>query len=322
METDIEFVLSHCYPNINTLLGELIRQRITIPKYESEKLTSRLLRVTQKLPSSPVYQHILEMIQFTDQSYEHNDNEDDFNDDFDDDYNDDFSEYDLGDYLSQSEYEKELFKLDSGLSILDQTISRGAHYCKGFDHISKNIKLLNPQQADKKIQEILIKIKAFEFLSRRGFRDITKLDPLNNEYIVDFVVRKKLEYYAIVTTNLYSQKNIEENMHEYDENFIKRSLSNDFSYAIDSKYPELADFCSTHVGIKKGILFISSNRDYFGDRRYEKSVCGITAPKLIGILNNHWVKRKEGRETYKYLNNIVVTTGRNVWDAIIYPSLN
>lgn len=295
---EIQSILEDYYPYINEFLGEIIEQRLTSPNYEDSILISRLLEASRRFAT------LKEDEQVEDE-------------DFDDEY--------FGDDDYENEYvepRKKRFRLDSGLYVLDRTLFHGGKYCEGFNCIFQNINLSKPQEVDNRITEILTQVKAFEFLSKLGFKQIAAVDREQNRLQVDFTANMFREIYAIVATRLYSAKHIEEHRAEYGKHYVMRSLKNDIAYAINQKYPQLENFCLTHFGIAKGIIFISSGRDYFGHIKFENSLCGLQPSKIKAVLNKEWTTRKSGGKSYKYLHHIVITTGRNVSNAIIYPIFN
>ncbi|MBL7126706.1 MAG: hypothetical protein ISS58_05825 [Dehalococcoidales bacterium] len=285
---DIKLVLNH-YPYINRFLGEIVEQRLLMPNNENGVITSQLIKAKDKLPAS---------------EYERSEN-----DDFDDEYFDD------------EEWESASFKLDSGLHLLNKTLAYGDQFCEGFSYIFQNIKFTKHQEADTRISEVLAQVKAFECLSKLGYKKITKVDQWQNQLNVDFVARKSPDYFAIMVTRLYSAKHVEENFLEYDENSLARSLTTDISYAINQSYPKIEKYCTNHVGVDKGIIIISSSRDFFGNKKLENTLYGLKTTRVISILNREWTTRKEGQNKHKYLNHLVITTGRNVWNAFTYPRM-
>jgi len=290
---EMQSILEGYYPYINKFLGEIIEQRLTSSNYEDSILISRLLKTPRRLATLKKEEQV---------------GDEDFN-------------YEV-EYYENEDYVAEGFKLDSGLYSLNKTLSYGKEYCEGFNLIFQNINFSKYQEADTRITEILAQVKAFEWLSKLGFRNITTIDTLQRRLQVDYVARKPPDYYAILVTRLYSAKYAEERLSEYGQQHVTRLLATDITYAINQKYPQLKEFCKNNIGINKGILFMSSGRDYFGNRKCENTLYGLQQAKVFVVLNKEWRKRKEGRENYKYLHHIVITTGRNVWNAIIYPSLN
>ena len=212
------------------------------------------------------------------------------------------------------------FELDSDLYSLDQTLDFGRENCKGFSLIFKDIELSQHQDADAKIKDMLAEIKAFEFLSRQDFRDITKIGQRQSERSVDFIAHKSNENYAMVVTLLSSAQYAEEHSDEYDVEAAKEWLAADISNTIDQKYPQIEEFCQRKIGTWKGVIFISSGCDYFRARKYENRLYGLPLRIVTVLLNREWRARKEGQKSHEYLHHIVITMGRNIWKAIIYPS--
>jgi hypothetical protein len=303
---EIRSILEDYYPNIKELLGEIVEERLKSPNYEESILISRLLRASRRLPLLKKEEELekkeLEAKYFEDDDYE------------------DEVEY-FGDYDYEDDYVKPArsFRLDSGLHVLDNAIAYGKKYCGDFNYIFQNINLSKPQEADNRIAEILVQVKAFEFLSKSHFREITVASNKQNRAQVDFTGIMHKVLYAIVVTRLFSAKQIEERFAEYGTRYIINALKNDIIHAIDQTYPRLENIYRTRFGVAKGIIFISSGRDYFGQRDYENSLYGLPPSKLGGVLNRVWTSRKE---SYKHLHHIVITTGRNVNNALVYPPQN
>jgi hypothetical protein len=303
---EIRSILEDYYPNIKEFLGEIVEERLKSPNYEESILISRLLRASRRLPllkkDEELEKKELEAKYFGDDDYE------------------DEVEY-FGDYDYEDDYVKPTrsFRLDSGLHVLNSTLSHGEEYCEGFNCIFQDINLSKPQEIDNRIAEIFVQVKAFEFLSKSHFRQITVSRDKQNREQVDFTGIMHKVLYALVVTRLFSAKQIEEHFSEYGERYVRNSLKNDIAHAIDQKYPQLVNIYQTHFGVSKGIIFMSSGRDYFGRRNYENSLYGLPSSKIGGVLNRAWTSRKK---SYKHLHHIVVTTGRDLDNALIYPFPN
>ncbi len=303
---EIQSILEDYYPDINEFLGGIVKRRLESPNYEDSILISRLLKASRRLPAikedeRKAKEKANELARMEEE-------------DFDFEY---FDEYDYeDDYIEQPSTS---FRLDSGLCILDNTLSLGSEYCEGFNCIFHNVNLSKPQEIDNRIAEILVQVKAFEFLSQWRFREITAVVSKKNRTQVGFTGNMHKKVYALVATRLYSAKNIEEHLAEYGEIYLKRSLKNDITHAIDQKYPQLANVCRICFGVDKGIIFISSGRDYFGLKKYENSLYGLKPPQIHGVLNSAWTTRKLGAKNYKYLHHIVITKGRAVKNSVVYP---
>jgi len=291
----IELVLEEYFPQINKYLGKLVEQELELNDYANGLLVSHLLKANLKLPSLEKKGDYLE-----------------------NDYNDE--EFYDEDYLDEV-YSSKGFKLDSGLYYLNKTLDYGDQNCEGFDYIFKNTSGKKPQELEKLTFAILTQVKAYEFLSKVGFENITKVDRWKNELKVDFVAYKPRKYFILIATQLYSGKYIEEHPYEYDDSSKTRLLTNDISYAVEQKYPQIAKYCQTNIGEHVGILFLSTSRDYFGNKQLENSVYGLNTNKLNTILNKEFVRRQQEGDKYRFLNHLVVTTGRNIRKAVIYPSI-
>jgi hypothetical protein len=284
---NIKNILYSRFPYINGFFAEMINAKLNMPNYEEGLITSQLLKAANKASLS---------------EKENDDNDDDEYYGFDGEY-----------------YESDSYKLDVGLHLLDRNLYFGQRNCDGFDLIFPTISVYERQQdVDDKITEILAHVKCCDFLSRAGLTSITKLDQWKNKLQIDFKARKLNDYYAVVVTYLYSAKYIEEHFEEYDEPNLMKKLSNDISYAINQKYPQVEQFCRTHAGVNKGIVFISSGNDYFGSKKYKNQLYGLKNIKVLSTLNKEWQLRKKDQKNYKYLSNIVITSGKN---TIVYPSL-
>jgi hypothetical protein len=301
---EIRSILEDYYPNINEFLGDLVEQRLKSPNYEDSTLISRLLKASSRLPTLKKDEEVKELEEVEEE-------------DFDVEY--------FGDHDYEDEYDEQIntsFRLDSGLYVLDSTLFHGKKYCEGFNCIFQDVNLSKPQEVDNRMMEILVQVKAFEFLSKSRFRQITAIGSKQNRSQVDFIGNMHKVLYAIVSTRLYSAQRIEEHLAEYGEHYVIISLKSDITHAIDQKYPQLANVYRTRFGIDKGIIFISSGRDYFGHIKYENSLYGLQPSKIHAVLNKVWATQKSRAKSYKYLHHIVITTGRKIENAIAYPIPN
>jgi hypothetical protein len=312
---EIQLILEDYYPNINEFLGDIIKQRLKSPNYEDSTLISRLLKASSRLPSLKEEENAREKAEeLKKQIEEEEKEEEDEEDDFDFEYYDDYDYED--DYIERPSTK---FRLDSGLCVLDNTLSYGRRDCEGFERIFQSAHLSKPQEIDNRIAEVLTQVKAFEFLSKWQFKQTTAVESKQDKSHIGFTGNMHKMVYALVATRLYSAKHIEEHIAEYGELYLKSSLKNDITHAIDQKYPQLTNVYRTCFGVHKGLIFISSGRDYFGHRRYENSLYGLKPTTIHGVLNSAWATRKSGTKNYKHLHHIVVTKGRAVENSVVYP---
>lgn len=215
--------------------------------------------------------------------------------------------------------------------------------CNDFEIITQEDKLYQYQDADAKIVDMLAEVKAFEFLCRHSFKDITKIRHRPDAKTVDFTAKRNNQKYAIEVTRLgLPQSNKKMLTHSFivstlnyenkcedadgfeisliDEELSKERIEKEIYDVINHKYHQLKEFCESVGSIRKVILFISSGRDYFIARRYENKAYEITPPKIIyEALEQTWQSIME-EERNKYLHHIVITRGKDLSKAIIYPS--
>jgi len=97
-------------------------------------------------------------------------------------------------------------------------------------------------------------------------------------------------------------------------------LGKEISDAIDSEYLQIKEFCLSSTNVQKGVIIISSGRDYFVMGKYENKEYEITPNEdFITALKTTWkLIEQEGRSDY--LNHIVITRGKNLNNAIVYPN--
>jgi len=294
-------LLKKYYKYIFDYLGSTIDKRLNMHNLENSALISRVLKVSKTLPTYALYDDSI----FTESSY------------IDDD------EFYACRYREEEYSEEgESFKGDPSLDSLDRTLFYGKKHCIGFENIFKNVSLTNYKDLDYQISDILSKVKCFEFLSKREFRDISVINQSVNQSEVYFIARMppSTNYFAILVTRFLDTYDIE-NTTRCDEHYVRSFISSNIYNAISSKYPSIEHFCKSNIGINKGIIFLSNNYDYFGNYKYGDTLFNLSPVKVKALLNKEWSTHISKHNTNNYLHNLVVMIGRNVWDAIIYPSL-
>jgi len=229
---------------------------------------------------------------------------------------------------------------EQDLERLERQLEFGHLFCKDFELISSDT-LTCGQDADGKIIDMLAEVRAFEFLSRRGFRDITKVRRKQNQKIVDFITNKNNQNYAVEVTRLgLSQSAQKKALYEYKVSTISydakceesngyeiraipgnERLIHDIGDAIDRKYPQIKEFCQRNSSAWRGILFISSGRDYFAAGRYENKDYELQPRAVAKALRQVWQSLRLEQQDFKYLHHVVIAIGRDLQKALVYPSL-
>ena len=232
---------------------------------------------------------------------------------------------------------------DANLERLNTILNFGEKRCENFRHIFSGRSLpKSPQSADAQVVDILSEVKAFEFLMDSGFCDIANVRRTSAK-TVDFTANKEGLDYAIEVTRLgisistekqpvynYAMSTLTfeecENASGFEvgimfEGSNVERLIKEISDAIDRKFTQLREFISRQKGYRKGLIFISSGRDYFVGRRYEnKSYEMIPTSDFLSALKEVWqfiIAEKRNR----YLHHIVLTRGKDLRHAIICPVL-
>lgn len=287
------------YRYIAEYLGNSIENRLNMPKYENNILISKLSREAESSPASILPKNVI-------YEYRHSLDEEDFY----------YGDYDDDEYYDDEFSEKELpVKNVSGLRYLDKTLFYGKKYCQGFENIFLNISFKKYGEADSKTLDVLSQVKCFEFLSKANFRDITAVDKSRDQVQVDYTARipPSFDYYAIAVTRFCAIEELSRDDEQQVSNYVTSNVSN----AIKGEYQKLERFCESNIGVNKGLIFIASGYDYFNN------FLNLSQNKFIVLLNRVWfVHKTSNKDLYKYLDNLVVMTDRNVRNAIVYPSLN
>lgn len=279
----IDSILNNYYPNVRVFLGDIIGQRLTIQDYEDGVLTSNLLNDVRKLADEKL---------------------------------DELGNYDID--VDEKSLDIDLYRLDQALCHGEDSSEK--EYCRGFNHIFSDIYLKQCKDADDKILELLAEVKACEFLLLNHFSHIVRLEKEPDKYNIEFTAQRNGKNYAIKVVRLVSAKHIENHCNEYEINFLKDWLAGDIDNLIHQHYPKIKQYFQRRIGVWNVILFISSGRDYFGHHRHEKKVYCLEVPSIIEVARQEWQTLKKAKDSHKYLSHLVLTTGKNPWNIIAYPS--
>ena len=233
-------------------------------------------------------------------------------------------------HLLDEQSEVDLRRLESALQL-------GQLYCEGFKQIFRGKRLpeRSPQIseiADAQIIDILAEVKAFELLCSQGFTDITKVKHVPSAKTVDFAAKRNGENYAIEVTRLgLAQANRKKPkydrlsspplviMIDSKEPKNRSRIAEDIYDEIIDKYPQIKEFCHRKTGTWKGMLIISNGRDYFVAGRHERKLYELQPNTVCEVLKQEWQSLK-GVQEYECLHHIVITMGKDLSKAIIYPS--
>jgi len=231
----------------------------------------------------------------------------------------------------------------SDLKRLEGALQLGKVLCADFQSIFQERKLPNKDIAiDVEIINILAEVKAFEILHEHSFRAITKIKRKKDAKTVDFIAKKDMQDYAIEVTRLgLAQADRKKPVYMVRDKLPAhnipgiRNLVGEFvilsgkdnmpriretiNDAIESKYRQIKEFCQNQHSLTKGILFISSGRDYFVANRYARNEFELSPKAVKEALKHEWESIKQ-HNTYENLHHIIVTICKDLKKAIIYPS--
>jgi len=217
---------------------------------------------------------------------------------------------------------------------LEGVLELGEAYCIGFKSVFEERKLPNKDRyIDSEIINILAEVKAFEFLHEHGFRDIARVKRKKGAKTVDFTAKRNRQNYAVEVTRLglasseRKQPQLEESSSPPFLTVIDskrpqntKRIAEDISDEVIDKYPQVREFCQRQAGVWKGILVISNGRDYFVASRYENKLYELEPSTVRRILEQEWKLLKEG-QGYECLHHILITMGKDLEKATIYPEL-
>ncbi|MFC1940163.1 hypothetical protein ACFLXO_05720 [Chloroflexota bacterium] len=240
----------------------------------------------------------------------------------------------------------------SNLEGLEQVLELGEKYCTDFKLILKGMNLPNRDLAiDGEIINTLAEVKAFEVLYSNHFENIKKIRPARGK-TVDFTATHKGQNYAVEVTRI----GIPESPKKASEPYLVESLTDDadnlaaklmmytpdtkkiitdsnnkqvemsnyeiWSYSIESavkaKYKQLEQYISSNDNRKtKGIIFVSSGRDYFVLCKYARGDMFLTNT-MQRICQKLFLKlKKEG--SYPYLHHLIFNLGKQAKEPVVFP---
>jgi hypothetical protein len=180
---------------------------------------------------------------------------------------------------------------------------------------------------------MVAEVKAFEFLHRHGFRDIARVKRKKGAKTVDFTAKRNGQNYAVEVTRLglASSKRKNPELDKLSRPLLltlvdskkpqnRNRIGEDIWDEVIDKYPQIREFCQRQAGVWKGILVISNGRDYFVVRRYENNLYELQPVIVRTILKQVWKCLRNG-QGYECLHHILITMGKNLKKATIYPEL-
>jgi len=233
---------------------------------------------------------------------------------------------------------------DADLKRLESALRLGKLYCRDFKQIFRGRRL--PQQseiADGQIIDILAEVKAFEFLHNQGFSDIASVERQSVSKTVDFTAKRNDRNHAIEVTRLglaqsekkqpvyyYKASTIDyttkcEDASGYEVSMMTEGLNNErirkeICDAIQRKYSQIKEYCEREAGTWRGVLIVSSGRDYFAMGKYENKAYDQTPEKdFLEALEEVWERFKE-KQKDEFLHRIVIIRGKDLRKAVICPS--
>lgn len=234
---------------------------------------------------------------------------------------------------------------ETDLVKLEHILQLGETHCADFKHIFEERKLPNKDIAiDGEIINTLAEVKAFEFLYEQDFSDITKIKRKKDTKTVDFTAKRNGQNYAVEVTRLglaqtdrKKPKYMVQDRLPHHNILGIRQLEGEFFLisgkeniprigesifdTIGNKYTQIREFCQAQSNHCKGILIISTGRDYFVMNKYARTEFEITPKAVEEALKKVWNLLIEEQGNLKYLHNVVITIGKDLKKAIIYPEL-
>lgn len=229
------------------------------------------------------------------------------------------------------------------LEKLEHVLELGEKYCAGFERIFKERHLPNKDFAiDGEIINTLAEVKAFEFLHNYGLSNISKMKRKIDAKTVDFTAKKDGQRYAIEVTRLgIAQADRKKPIYLVKDKLPAhnlpgvRNLVGEFflisgkdniqriietiNDTVENKYRQIKEFCQIQDSSTKGVIFISSGRDYFVMNKYAKTEFEMHPNTVKEALEKVWYTLKEESSDYEYLHHVVITVGKDLGKTIIFP---
>lgn len=234
----------------------------------------------------------------------------------------------------------------SDLDKLEHSLYLANLYCNDFALLFKGKKLpQDPKTVDGQIIDVLAEVKAIEYLHGHGFQEITHIKRKKNVKTVDFSAQRNGQYYAIEVTRLglaqsvkkqpvyyYKDSKIDysikcEDAEGYELSMITEGINTErimieISDTVQHEYPQIKEYCGRQANQWKGILILSSGRDYFVAGMYENKAYEETPTKdFLEALEKIHESLKQEQANYKYLNYLIILRDKDLSKAITYPNL-
>lgn len=214
-----------------------------------------------------------------------------------------------------------------GLTLLE-TVLQFSGFCENFDEIFSGVRLTRQDDADLRLLNCLSEVKAFEWLARSGFRDISKVMVSQGNKNMDFLATRNGTRYALEVTRIgdkYSKnftpvhcaEDPNWSMSIHDQNLPKRA--NVIYDTLVDKHSQMKAFCCQRNPKTRSVLFVSSGGDYFlylGKADAEFRVLPETLREAAAQAFEDYKKEHAGNWC---IDELVVTRGPYLGNALQCP---
>jgi hypothetical protein len=241
---------------------------------------------------------------------------------------------------------------------LEQGLQLGEKHCTDFQCIFKERNLPNKDLAiDGEIINTLAEVKAFEILHNNDFEDIKKIKPTRSK-TADFTAIKNGQNYAIEVTRLgipvspkkkaeaYLTRSLKDNtgnllasvmIYTPDtmkiisnrDNNQKIEMSNyeiwfySIKSAVKTEYKQLEQYIlndNDNSRNTKGIIFVSSGRDYFVLSKYARS--DMFLRNAMQDICKQLFHKLKAEGSYPYLHHLIFNPGKPAKVPYVFPDFN